>query len=177
MAKKNIEINHLESIVKAYNIGVGSIKSNLFFTKSFDTVNHVVNEKESINKDDLIKVPIETLDSIVDNEGIPNLIKIDVEGFETEVLRGMSQTLKSNILKAIIIELNGSGERYGYDEKLIHEKFIANDFQPYSYDPFNRELELLKFFGSYNTIYIRDLDFVKTRIQNSETIKVFSETF
>lgn len=37
-----------------------------------------------------IKVPITTLDQLIDQYGQPNLIKIDVEGFELQVLHGLS---------------------------------------------------------------------------------------
>ena len=45
------------------------------------------------------------------NEQCPSLIKIDVEGYENEVINGAEKTLENQSLKAIIIELNGSGSR------------------------------------------------------------------
>ena len=119
--------------MEALNIGLGSNKSELYFTAGFDTVNHVVTNPDQHKINDLIKVPVEDFDSIARRYGVPNLVKIDVEGFETEVLNGMSQSLQSQNLKAIIIELNGSGERYSFDEQLIHEKLLKNGFQPYQY--------------------------------------------
>lgn len=175
--KKNIELNHLNDVVLARNIGIGSSKNILYFTKAFDTVNHVVINPGSMNSEEMIKVPVEDLDTIVTKEGIPILIKIDVEGFETDVLNGMSQTLPSEDLKAIIIELNGSGARYAYDERLIHEQLMSHNFRPYDYDPFERRLDLLQNFGSHNTIYIRDIDFAKKRVKTADKIKLFSEEF
>lgn len=40
-----------------------------------------------------LKVPITTLDSLIAAYGQPNLIKIDVEGFELQVLQGLSQAV------------------------------------------------------------------------------------
>jgi FkbM family methyltransferase len=40
-----------------------------------------------------ITVPVTTLDSLIDQYGKPHFCKIDVEGFETEVLKGLSQPL------------------------------------------------------------------------------------
>ena len=100
------------------------------------------------------------------------LVKIDVEGFETEVLSGMSKSLESKKLKAIIIELMGSGERYGYDERNIHEVLLNAGFLPYTYRPFERELIRLDTYANGNTIYIRDLDFVTDRVKTSKRFKI-----
>lgn len=118
---------------------------------------------------------VETLDNILKNHSSPILLKIDVEGFETEVLKGATNTISNENLKAIIIELNGSGLRYGCDEKLVHEKLMALDFYPYSYNPETKALDLLDGFGSLNTIYIRDIDFVKERVQTASKFKVLNQ--
>jgi len=163
----NILINHLQSKVSALNIGLGSSKGLLKFTKSFDTVNHVVIDDEK----DTIDVEVNTLDNIISDQN-PSLIKIDVEGFETEVLNGAKKTLDNSDLKAIIIELNGSGKRYGYDENKIHQKLIELKFKPFSYDPKNRELKKISSYGTHNTIYIRDEQFVRNRLKSSRGIKI-----
>ena len=141
-----------------------------------DTVNHALASEEE-NGLPNIAVKVTTFDSFVAEYGYPSLIKIDVEGYETEVLKGMSQTLKNNDLKSLIIELNGSGERYGFDENLIHEKLLSNNFLLYQYNPYKRELINSNNFGSFNSIYIRDLNFVQERINAANKINVFSESF
>jgi FkbM family methyltransferase len=40
-----------------------------------------------------IEVPVVTLDSLIERHGAPHYCKVDVEGFEPEVLRGLSQAL------------------------------------------------------------------------------------
>ena len=175
--QKNIKVNGLNETVKTYQIGLGRNKGVLHFTKSYDTVNHVVLNPENKRSEEIMEVRVEDFDTIAGNEGIPNLVKIDVEGFETEVLNGMSQSLKSENLNAIIIELNGSGSRYGFDEKLIHQKLLENKFLPYQYNPFERKLLVLENFGPHNTIYIKDANFVRNRLESAEKINVFSELF
>lgn len=53
------------------------------------------------------QVPVRRLDPIVAERGAKvSLVKIDVEGFEFEVLKGLSQTLKEQNVKYVIIEFN-----------------------------------------------------------------------
>jgi FkbM family methyltransferase len=171
LLQKNIELNNLQERVVLHNAGVGAASGNLIFTADQDTTNHVLSSSEQ--QLDTINVPMLTIDSSIIH--CPLLIKIDVEGYETEVLKGMSATLKNLTLKAIIIELNGSGMRYGFDDHQIHNLLLANNFKPYAYDPFNRLLTELTSFGSTNTIYCRDLDFISDRIKNAKTIKLMGE--
>jgi hypothetical protein len=105
---------------------------------------------------------------------VPTLLKIDVEGFETEVIKGAERLLSSPDLKAIIIELNGSGYRYGYDEALVHQHLLDCGFQPYLYTPQVRNLQEISHFGTHNTIYCRDLDWVQKRISNAAKVKVLA---
>lgn len=165
--KNNISLNNLEELVSAHNIGLAGVKGAINFTKSLDTVNHVATSGE----EDTIEVPIDTLDNI-SKETTPRLIKIDVEGYEYEVLKGANQTLNKPELKALIVELNGSGEKYDFNDNDVHQKLVDSGFSPYEYDPFTRNLSPLEKFGNQNTIYIRDIDFVSQRVREARKIKV-----
>jgi FkbM family methyltransferase len=170
--QQNIVLNNLQNSVQLLNSGAGAVAGTLAFSSAEDTTNHVLADNEIT--DDTSIVPIITIDSLL-AEGSPALIKIDVEGYETEVLKGMAETLKAPLLKAIIIELNGSGERYGFDEQAIHQLLIENKFEAYSYDPFSRSLTLLAVHGNYNTIYCRDINFINDRLKNAPGIKLMGE--
>jgi len=170
--EENIVINKVQNKVKSLNIGLGSKKGQLKFTKSNDTTNHVATK----NNQDLIDVPVDLFDNIIELKN-PTLIKIDVEGFETEVLNGMSNALINDNLRAIIIELNGSGKRYGYDERKIHNKLLSHQFIPYRYFPFERKLNKLENYGTHNTIYIRDIEFVRNRIITAKRFKILEQEF
>lgn len=175
--QKNILLNNIESIVAAKNIGLGKENGKLEFTNSFDTVNHVVEENENILQSDKIVVDVLCGDILVEDFGYPILMKIDVEGFESPVLDGMPMILANSTLKAIIIELNGSGNRYGFNDEDIHCKLLSHGFIAHEYYPLTRSLKSIEFPNKYNTIYLRDIDFVKERILLAEKISIFSESF
>lgn len=166
----NIRINFVHDRVAALNIGIGSKKEQIGFTSSLDSMNHVATRQD----ENTINVDCDTLDNILQKK-VPALIKIDVEGFETEVLKGACQTLGDPELKAIIIELNGSGRRYGYDDENIHQTLTDFGFTPFQYLPETRTIVKLKTFGTHNTIYLRDEEFVKERLLSGETVKILNK--
>jgi FkbM family methyltransferase len=171
--EKNIKINSLSNNVFTKNIAVGSSIGKLKMSSDLDTVNHVRLTESDSNADIIVEVC--DLDTIFSSGEFPSLVKIDVEGFETEVIGGMKNFLLSDSLKAIIIELNGSGGRYGYDESLIHQTLLSHSFKPFHYDPFQRKLTTLNSYGSNNTLYLRDLDFIFNRVNKAPKFEVFGE--
>ena len=164
---RNIKINNVENLVTALNIGLGSAKSILKFTKSQDTTNHVARNEDI----DTIDVPVETLDSVCEKK-MPILIKMDVEGFETEVVKGADVTLLNQHLKAIIIELNDYSLQYGYKTEDVHEKLLNYGFFPVQYNPFKRGITKISTYTNLNTIYIRDESFVTERVTQAPKIGV-----
>lgn len=167
--KRNIAINGINDNVLAYNLALGREQGELSFTSTLDTMNHVATGSEK----NTIRVPVETMDTLLEKEKEPALLKIDVEGFETDVLNGALATLKKETLKAIIIELNGSGKKYGYDESKLHDMLLSNDYLPHHYNPFDRQLMPIDTFGTHNTIYIKDPKFVHERLKKANKLKVF----
>ena len=67
------------------------------------------------------KIPMVTIDSLKLED--VNLIKIDVEGFEMEVLKGASNTIKN--VEYLMIELNNNTKKYG-SSNIEVEKYIAS---------------------------------------------------
>ena len=126
--KDNIYINRLENKVHALNIGLGNTPGKLNFSTELDTVNHVLTNNEVCKTS--VEVPVRMFDDYC-TDIVPSLIKIDVEGFEYQVLKGATTTLQNSQLKAIIIELNGSGNRYGIDDTTIHQFLSSYNFKPF----------------------------------------------
>lgn len=167
----NIKLNQLDDKAKAYNLAIGNTVGYLNFTENQDTTNHVIADSDA---SPFIKVKVKKLDEF--SAVIPSLMKIDVEGFEAQVLNGGMSIFNDPVLKAIIIELNGSGYRYGFDEQQIHHQLTELGFKTYKYEPFSRSLILLPTFTAYDTIYIRDLAFVQQRLSEAKAFKLWNET-
>lgn len=170
---ENIEINHIENKVIALNIGLGNENGTIKFTSDLDSTNHVATQDDK----SVIQVKFNRLDDIAIIKDQTVLVKIDVEGYEFEVLKGGSNFFSKPNVKAIIIEMNGSGIRYGVSDYDIHQQLTEFGYSPYTYKPFKRELIKCDRTFSLNTIYVRDIDFVNERVNSSRTFKVNEISF
>jgi len=170
----NIHLNHLEGLVHAENTALGASVGTITFTSSLDARNHVL--PDWITDVPSTEVPVCRADDFKDEYGVPVLVKMDVEGFEWEVLMGMHSLLASHDLKAVILELNTSSMRYGHEDQQIHQFMLNQGFTPIGYDPFNRLIQKLDSYGSHNTIYVRDLDWTTSRLEISKPFRIFGET-
>lgn len=118
------------------NAGAGAMEGELNFTVIPDTVS----SSFSISEEDAKKsgfqqrlVPLVTLDKVSSETigAIPEMVKLDVEGFEYEVLKGASTLLGKTEL--ILIEVVFFGEHK--NAKATHEMFgIMADFGYRAYD-------------------------------------------
>jgi len=162
----NINLNKIGDRVTALNIGIGKESGVLRFTSGLDTVNHVLAESEE--RRESIEVGVERLDDVLSGFE-PAIIKIDVEGFETNVVLGAQEVLSRKSLLAVIMELNGSGGRYGFDESRLHRQMLEYGFAAFSYAPFERKLVPLngKNAHSGNTLYVRNAAEVSRRLSSA----------
>jgi FkbM family methyltransferase len=166
--QKNIKLNSLDNQVIAMNIGLADQKGSRHFSLDLDIDNHVIlnNEKNYPS----IEIDVERMDDVLDKK-CPTMIKIDVEGYETQVLEGAKKIINNPTLVAVIVELNKSGKKYGKDDNDIHELLISKGFDCFQYDPFKYQLKSLqgKFNQISNTLYLRNLGEIQRRLSNKNT--------
>ena len=172
----NLRVNDIVDKVASHNIGLGRQESVLRFTVEMDAMNHVIQEETWTGPS--ISVPVSTLDLIL-KERNPILIKMDVEGWEGEVLAGATSTLSCASLLGWIVEMNSSDAAFSPNELTVHECLLGNGFEPYAYDPPSRTLTLLpsKNLKSVNTIYLRNADQVRALVASAPAFTVGTRSF
>lgn len=166
---KNIALNGLGDRVSVHCVALGASVGRLAFSTGQDTTNHVLSESDEGDQ----QVRQITADALFANE-TPLAIKLDVEGYEAAVLAGARATLADPGLKALIVELNGSGSRYGFDDQETHRSLLQYGFVPHNYEPRFRVLAAQEGISGQNTIYIRDTDWVQDRLTTSPSFKVLN---
>ena len=167
--KRNINYNKLQDRSELYNLGVGDKEETLIFSNSLDAINHVINDNTFGGP--VTEVPVNSLDNLLVDKNI-NLLKIDVEGFEANVINGASKILERPELKIIIMETNGLSDQYEFGQNYIHDKLLSLGFVPYNYFPSERKLTKITATNPENTIYIRDLAFVENRVKTARKIRL-----
>ena len=167
--KMNVELNTLKN-VELVQFGISNEDGYLNISNDKGPMNRIIDNQIRAKSE---KIKVTTLDKLLENERNISVIKIDVEGYEKQVLEGSFKLLTNPSLNVLIIELNNSNEFYNYHEKetlFILEKY---GFKPYTYS-YNEELLVPlveKNHKSSNTIFIRNFDIVKERI-NSKTVSI-----
>jgi hypothetical protein len=152
--------------VTLLNVGLGAAVGDVRFTRDLDTMNRALGPGET--SDSTVEVAMATLDGTVGHD-VPCFIKIDVEGFESSVLAGGQATMRSTALRCVLMEINGSGQRFGVADEAIHAQMRGFGFGPARYDVLARSIEALPADtwnrGGGNTLYVRDIAECRERTQ------------
>jgi FkbM family methyltransferase len=163
MLLSNIRLNDFQNRIKAIHAAAGRTEGTAQFSVGLGTENGVATDATAGNS---VSVRMTTLDKELDGNP-PDLLKVDVEGFETEVFAGAAKTLRNPKLKAIIIERNNLGARYGFDEEPLHREIRKCGFIGCNYEPFNRRLLQVGDGAPANIIYVRNLPAANERLRNA----------
>lgn len=157
--RRNIELNSLGDRVEVYECALGAERGNAPFTVGLDTVNRIASSGGSGTR----SVRMETLDDIV-RDAPPAMMKIDVEGWELEVLSGAGRVLGNPALRVIELETVVSDcaailAHYGFERA--------------SYNPFHRTLgKHPDDCKSSNSLFVRDWHSVAERLQAAEPVEI-----
>lgn len=151
--QQNVALNDLGSRIDTLNVAVGERSESVMMSSGRGAGNHIALDGSEPNVECLCA----TLDRIVAGRPV-TVVKIDVEGFEVPVVRGGTETWAQPSLKAVVAELKGHGNRYGYDENEAVAIFAAQGFTPFTYEALTRRLTPLADAKKRpdNLIFVRD---------------------
>jgi FkbM family methyltransferase len=169
----NVAINSLFRRVNTLNMAVGASKGVVKFTQSCGTMNHVVDDPNVGGN--VAEVVVETLDEVL-RDDVPSVLKIDVEGYETEVINGADQILSSDKCNVLIMEF-GVGNRYGYNEEALFNKVVGYGFTPCKYDPFSRTLTVKDKNEMASSIYVKNYNEVRMRLKEADMQLINGQKF
>ena len=131
--KKNMEINHLEYRTKLFNAGVGASSGNASISMSKEK--NTAYTQITLNEEGDVQVI--SIDELEIKEKI-NFIKVDVEGFEVEVLKGMAKTLKRDkpimmieIWATNLNDVHAILDPLGYQFELMSDRISQADYVCY----------------------------------------------
>lgn len=109
LLEKNITLNQVGDRISAIHAAVGASTGTCYLAVSSDSSMGVVNS-DAVPTDPaspLVEVPMVSLDDFATARNVwPDVIKIDVEGYEVEVLRGAPQCLAK--ARRVLLEYHGA---------------------------------------------------------------------
>lgn len=160
--QNNIRLNDISHLVDVHTAALGNRAGSVRFSTGRDTINCVVGPDEAQSRE----VLLEKLDNAVGSR-IPALIKIDVEGYEAEVLRGGRAVLSDPRLKAVLSE-NRSDD--------VVEMLTGAGFREAAYDGFGHRLVPPQQVMMANALFVRDDEFVEERVTSAKRISVLGQS-
>jgi FkbM family methyltransferase len=164
---RNLRLNNLLSYVEPHCLAVGDTEGTVRFTAGRDTTNRAVSLLPSPSQEPTVEVPLTSLDHLLQATGSTPLVwKVDVEGYEPEVLRGAAAALQQPHLRAVLLEA---------DTLALQRTMEEAGFSRFSYHLFSRTLSPasgLASSGGHNQLWIRDLPFVQERLRSAPPVRV-----
>lgn len=114
LLQQNIAINEVQNI-RAMNFGLGARQGvEVIYRNCLDNRGMASFVKSSVGAEGGVEVPVWTLDTFLAEEGIGSvrMMKIDVEGWELEVLKGAQVLLSQSEAPMLCVEYNSKVVRY-----------------------------------------------------------------
>lgn len=167
----NVLLNGLSDRTDLHCVGLSHERSYIKFTADLDTVNHVMTDDE---EGPAVRIPVLTMDELLDGQ-VPAVIKIDVEGHELAILQGARKTLSDSRVIAVVMEINGSGARYGVGDDELLSMMAGYGYVPCGYNPIARRLTDWEPSGG-NAIFVRDRAILQNLVAEARRYRLVNAT-
>ena len=173
----NVRINGLAGRVEVRRCAVGRSAGIVEITADRDSTNQVIPRTDpasgavSGRREQVRVEALDDLEIVRDSELRRIVVKIDVEGYEVEVLEGARQLLRDPTLLGVLIEINGSGAAFGHSDQRILDLLAEAGLSEVIYDPIHRRLTT----GSTREqmrLFVRDLPEAVRRVEAAPRIRL-----
>ena len=162
----NVALNRIADRVNIEPYAIGRAPGSVTFATGGGSAMHHIGGDESGSR-----IEMRTIDSY---HLSPAIMKIDVEGYEAEVLAGAIETASRPELVAIITENSDDSGKYGDGIQSVSSFMSQHGFTAVTYDPWRRNFTAKR--NSDNTLYLRDIEKVKRRVAEAEPFHVFGRS-
>jgi len=106
LLKKNIKLNNYSN-VEVFQLAIGNEnKKDLIYLSSKRNCGSMIKKAVMSTYKDEMLVKVVSLDKFLENKPFPDLIRMDVEGYEIKIIRGMKKILESNKPLKIFVEIH-----------------------------------------------------------------------
>jgi len=134
LLQENIALNGYQ--VTAVQAAAGDHCGTAWFTSGLDAGNSIAPDGPVMTE--LVKAELVTVDSLIGDRRVTGM-KVDVEGFEIDVLRGAARALADHRIGLIQIEWNEmSTVALGTDRRPVAELLASHGYRLYRTDPTGR---------------------------------------
>jgi FkbM family methyltransferase len=126
LLQENVALNGYP--ITTIRAAAGASSGTARFTSGLDCVNRIA-------LDGVAEITVLTIDSIISNRVVAGM-KVDVEGFEIEVLRGCEQALSEQRVRLIQLEWNSTSmEAGGTDRRPVADLLAKHGYSLYCAEP------------------------------------------
>lgn len=165
--EQNVRLNVHAGKVLAVQAAVGAEEGSACMTTGLGTGNHIL---ENADMGGSVVVKVVTLNRMASEYGHPSFVKIDVEGHESQVIRGMADVLQSSVLQGLLIETFRAHNWKTSGLVELESTLKTHGFLPYEYEPAGNRLIMLQRPADgrrENTLYLKDPDAVQRRLDTA----------
>jgi FkbM family methyltransferase len=172
-----LQASPARELLHGHNQAMASQSGAMSFAVDRGQANYLLQPGENY-QGETVKVSVTTMDDFGGSH-VPNLIKIDVEGWNVPVLEGARVTLSRPELLGLVIETFRFADGNKPELRRVEAILAEHGFRPRAYDPERRELRELKqsLEGRQDTIYTRDDPRLAERLKHSEPIHCFGDCY
>jgi FkbM family methyltransferase len=126
LLEENVALNGYP--IKTIRAAAGPAQGTARFTSGRDCVNH-------LDPGGVSEIAMLTIDSIIGNRTVAGM-KVDVEGFEVDVLHGCERALSEHRVRLLQLEWNSTSmQAVGADRKPVADLLARYDYHLYCADP------------------------------------------